>query len=294
MPMIMAPRLARGRGPSPRASRCTASARPHEDRLADQEMADVEFDDLRQRRDRLGGLDNRARGRHGPRGRACRASLRAVADAPPLGLGRRRRRPRRARRTRRRCGSRSPARRRAAAASICAGSAAMNSETRMPASRSSATAGASCVALAGDIEPALGGALLAPLRHEAGGVRPGLAARSRTISSVAAISKLSGLAISRLQPRDVVVADVAAILAQMRGDAVGAGLDRELGRAHRIGMPPAARIADGRDVIDVDAEAKMGDRRHVIDLSRVHRSTRASRRSPARPSRPRPSPATAR
>ena len=56
-----------------------------------------------------------------------------------------------------------------------------------------------------------------------------------------------------LQARDVVVADVAAILAQMRGDAVGAGLDRELGRAHRIGMPPAAGVADGGDVIDVDA-----------------------------------------
>ena len=29
-----------------------------------------------------------------------------------------------------------------------------------------------------------------------------------------------------------------------------------LRRAHRIGMPPAARVADGRDVIDVDAEAQ--------------------------------------
>jgi hypothetical protein len=56
-----------------------------------------------------------------------------------------------------------------------------------------------------------------------------------------------------LEPRDVVVADVAAILAQMRGDAVGAGMDGELRRAHRIGMPPAAGVADGGDVIDVDA-----------------------------------------
>ena len=58
------------------------------------------------------------------------------------------------------------------------------------------------------------------------------------------------------QPRDVVVADVAAVLAQMRGDAVGAGGDRELGRAHRIGMAPAARVADGGDVVDIDAEAQ--------------------------------------
>ena len=60
------------------------------------------------------------------------------------------------------------------------------------------------------------------------------------------------------QARDIVVADVAAVLAQMRGDAVAAGRDRELGRAHRIGMPPAARIADGGDVVDIDAEAQAG------------------------------------
>ena len=60
----------------------------------------------------------------------------------------------------------------------------------------------------------------------------------------------------RLEARHVVVADVAAIFAQMRGDAVGAGLDRDLRRAHRIGMPAAARIAHGRDVVDVDAEAE--------------------------------------
>ena len=50
------------------------------------------------------------------------------------------------------------------------------------------------------------------------------------ISRVAAISRLSGLVSSRLQPHDIVVADMAAILAQMRGDAVGAGLDRDAAR----------------------------------------------------------------
>ena len=56
---------------------------------------------------------------------------------------------------------------------------------------------------------------------------------------------------------------MAAVLAQMRGDAVGAGRDRELGRAHRIGMAPAARIADGGDVVDIDAEAQAG-RSHLV------------------------------
>ena len=76
------------------------------------------------------------------------------------------------------------------------------------------------------VEPAFGGALLPPLRHDAGGMRPRL---QRDVDHFVGrrhfeIQRLVDL---RLQPRDVLVADVAAILAQMRGDAVGAGLDRE-------------------------------------------------------------------
>jgi hypothetical protein len=48
-----------------------------------------------------------------------------------------------------------------------------------------------------------------------------------------------------------------AILAQMRGDPVGAGFDRDLGRVHWIGMPTAARVANGRNVVDVHAQAQM-------------------------------------
>ena len=69
-----------------------------------------------------------------------------------------------------------------------------------------------------------------------------------------------------LEARDIVVADVPAILAQMRRDAVGAGLDREPRGPHRIGMPSAARVADGGDVVDVDAQAKMRNGRHVLSL----------------------------
>ena len=57
-----------------------------------------------------------------------------------------------------------------------------------------------------------------------------------SISSVAAISKLSGSPISRLSALDVGVGDVAAILAQVGGDAVGAGGGGQLGGAHRIGI----------------------------------------------------------
>jgi len=48
---------------------------------------------------------------------------------------------------------------------------------------------------------------------------------------------------------------MAAILAQMRRDAVGAGGDGKFGGLERVGMAPAARVAHGGDVIDIDAEA---------------------------------------
>ncbi len=147
-----------------------------------------------------------------------------------------------------------------------AGSAAMNSDTRMPAPRSLRDAGASCSRCAGDVEAAFGGALLAPLRHQAGGMRPRLD-RDRDHLVGRRHFEVERLGDLGLQARDVVVADMPAILAQMRGDAVGAGLDRELRRLHRIGMRAAARIADGRNVVDVDAKAQMGNRRHRLDSS---------------------------
>ena len=103
-----------------------------------------------------------------------------------------------------------------------------------------------------------------------------------TISGVAAISRLSGLFDVRLEPHDVVVDDVAAILAQMGGDAVGAGGDRDLGGLHRIGMPAAARVAHGGDVIDVDAEADGSDGGHA-DRSRERRRFSRSRARRWRP-----------
>ena len=65
----------------------------------------------------------------------------------------------------------------------------------------------------------------------------------------------------RPQPFDVVIGDVAAVFAQMRGDAVGAGLRRQDRRAHRIGKRPAARLAHGGDMVDINAEAQL---RHAI------------------------------
>ena len=60
-----------------------------------------------------------------------------------------------------------------------------------------------------------------------------------------------------LEAGNVGIGNVATILAQVRGDAIGAGLDGQMGGAQRIGMAATARVADGGDVIDVDAEAQV-------------------------------------
>ena len=107
------------------------------------------------------------------------------------------------------------------------------------------------------IESTLGGALLPPLGHDTGGVR---AVAQRDLDHLVGRRhlqierQLNG----RHQPGDVRIRDMAPVLAQMRGDAVGAGARRQFSRAQRIGMVAAARIAHGGDMIDVDAQAKLG------------------------------------
>jgi hypothetical protein len=58
----------------------------------------------------------------------------------------------------------------------------------------------------------------------------------------------------RLEAAHVVIEDVSTVLPQMRRDAVGASFDRQQRRANGIGDRAAARVADGRDMIDVDAK----------------------------------------
>ena len=58
---------------------------------------------------------------------------------------------------------------------------------------------------------------------------------------------------------DVVVADVATILAKVGRDAVRSGQDSEMGRPDRVRVGTAAGVPDGRDMVDVDAEAQRGN-----------------------------------
>ena len=109
------------------------------------------------------------------------------------------------------------------------------------------------VLLARHLEPALGGALLAPLGNDADRVRP-VAQRDRLHLVGRGHLEVEGQRQLGDQRRDVGVGDVAPVLAQMRGDAVGAGRLGELRGAQRVGIGPAAGVPHGRDVVDVDTE----------------------------------------
>src|SRR5712672_1772689 len=79
---------------------------------------------------------------------------------------------------------------------------------------------------------------------------------------------------------------MAAVLAQMRGDAVGARRDRNQRRAHRIGIAARPCITKGGDVIDIDSKTqrssfRLAESRYKVEGKRDNRfscggSTRAS------------------
>ena len=107
------------------------------------------------------------------------------------------------------------------------------------------------------IEPALGCALLTPLRNDAGGVRH-MAQRDLDHLVGRRHFKVERKVGRCLNPLKVFVADMAPVFAQVRSDAVAANRRNDLRRAHRIGMCPATRIADCRNVIDVYTQAEAG------------------------------------
>ena len=120
----------------------------------------------------------------------------------------------------------------------------MKRETRDPPSLAQAPdRGRDGVVAAGDIEPPLRScvprAVRAPGRRRGGRWRKAMA----IISSVTAISRLSGAPTfveKRAQALDVGVGDVAAILAKVCGDAVRTGGKGRLRRAKRLRVRAAA------------------------------------------------------
>ena len=84
--------------------------------------------------------------------------------------------------------------------------------------------------LARDIEAAFGGDLLPPLRHQARRMRARIK-RDRQHLGRHRHFEIERRELGGGQPGDVLVADVTPVLAEMRGDVVGARLDGELRRA---------------------------------------------------------------
>ena len=117
-------------------------------------------------------------------------------------------------------------------------------------------------ALAREVEPALGRHLRPALGHEHGCVG------AQTARDTHHLVGRSHLQIQlhrhqRAEQLDVPIDDVAAVLAQVHGDAVGPAQLGLVGRPDRIGLrpigpgsldAPVSRLPDGRDVIDVDAQ----------------------------------------
>ena len=111
-------------------------------------------------------------------------------------------------------------------------------------------------ALLDDIEAAFGRTLLAPLRNEARRMRP------RFDGDAQHFFRGGHFQIERfwdfgLEPRDIVVANVAAIFAQMRRDAIGSSRDCGVRGSDRIGVAPAPRIPKRSHVIDIHPKAQM-------------------------------------
>jgi hypothetical protein len=108
------------------------------------------------------------------------------------------------------------------------------------------------LALTRGVKTALGGPLLPAFGDDAGGVRFELARNLHHLRGGCHF-QVQRLANPIFQPGHVRIEDVAAVFAQMRGDAIGAGSDCDFGSLDWIGMPAAACVAHGGDVIDVHA-----------------------------------------
>ena len=109
------------------------------------------------------------------------------------------------------------------------------------------------IVLASGIEPAFGGAFRPAFGNDAGGVRAMLQGNAEHFIGCRhfEVERQADVADQRIE---IGIGDVAPVLAQMGGDAIGPGLGSQQRGAHRIGVQPAARVADGGDMIDVDAK----------------------------------------
>jgi hypothetical protein len=126
------------------------------------------------------------------------------------------------------------------------------------------------VMLCHDVESALGRPLGALFRDDTGGIGFGLQRDRHHLGRRRHFEVERAIELGH-EARNIVVGNVTPVFAQMRSDVVGARLERELGRAHGIGMHTTACIPQGGDMIDVDAQS---DRRNGHWASTGERSSR--------------------
>ena len=102
------------------------------------------------------------------------------------------------------------------------------------------------------VQPAFGGPLFALFRDDAGRVRfvPQRDFQHFLGRGHFQIQRQIGC---RHDPRNIRIANMPPVFAQMRGDAVCAARRHHFRRPHRIRMLPAARIADRRHMVDIHA-----------------------------------------
>ncbi len=112
---------------------------------------------------------------------------------------------------------------------------------------------AEAAAGADDIEAALGGDLGAAFGDEHGDVGPDRAGKGDDLIDGGELEvqlHLHGLP----QAADIVILDMATVLAKMEGDSVGPAQLRLDGGPDGIGLEAAPGLPEGGDVVDVDAE----------------------------------------
>ena len=110
-----------------------------------------------------------------------------------------------------------------------------------------------CGFLPGHIQPAFGRALLALFRHQAAGVGANLE-RQRQHFGRRRHLEIERQRHFRLQATHIRIPNMAAILAQMGGDAIRSRLRRQLRRRHRARMHPTPRIAQGGHMVNIHAK----------------------------------------
>jgi hypothetical protein len=108
-----------------------------------------------------------------------------------------------------------------------------------------------------DVEAALGGHFFAPLRHQAGILRFDAAAKVEHLRRHRRF-QVHVRAQQRADRQHVGVLDMAPVFAHVQRDRIGAGFFSLQGRLQRVGVGGAARVAQGRHVVDIDAQIDDG------------------------------------